>query len=226
MAYIDFTAGEVLTAAQMDTTFRQTVMRFADAATRDTALTTVLAEGMICYLDDTDEILKYNGAAWESISNPGDITAVTAGTALTGGGTSGAVTLDVDMATLAGTALTATGSTLDVDIAEVQKADFVTDATTARTLTSSDSGKTIRFTSSSATEVTVDGSTDFAVGARVDILADGTGELTVTASGATVAGAETSTTSGSFTVGAQYSAATLLCVATDEYRLIGNVAVV
>jgi len=93
-------------------------------------------------------------------------------------------------------------------------------------LTSSDSGKTIRFTSSSATEVTVDGSTDFAVGARVDILADGTGELTVTASGATVAGAETSTTSGSFTVGAQYSAATLLCVATDEYRLIGNVAVV
>ena len=210
MAYIDFTAGEVLTAAQMDTTFRQTVMRFADAATRDTALTTVLAEGMICYLDDTDEILKYNGAAWESISNPGDITAVTAGTALTGGGTSGAVTLNVDLDAVFANPL----------------ANFVTDSTTARTLTSSDSGKTIRFTSSSATEVTVDGSTDFAVGARVDIIADGTGELTVTASGATVAGAETSTTSGSFTVGAQYSAATLLCVATDEYRLIGNIGVV
>jgi len=210
MAYIDFTAGEVLTAAQMDTTFRQTVMRFADAATRDTALTTVLAEGMICYLDDTDEILKYNGAAWESISNPGDITAVTAGTALTGGGTSGAVTLNVDLDAVFANPL----------------ANFVTDATTARTLTSSDSGKTIRFTSSSATEVTVDGSTDFAVGARVDIIADGTGELTVTADGATVAGAETSTTSGSFTVGAQYSAATLLCVATDEYRLIGNIGVV
>ena len=204
MGFIDFTAGEVLTAAQMDTTFRQTVMRFADASTRDTALTTVLAEGMICYLDDTDEILKYNGASWESISNPGDITGVTAGTALTGGGTSGDVTLDVD-------------------IAEVQKADFVTDATTARTLTSSDSGKTIRFTSSSATEVTVDGSTDFAVGARVDIIADGAGELTVEADGATVAGAETSTTTGSFTIGGQYSAATLLCVATDEYRLIGNI---
>lgn len=105
-------------------------------------------------------------------------------------------------------------------------ASFVTDATTARTLTSSDMGKTILFTSGSATVVTVDASTDFTVGARVDIIADGAGELTVLASGATVAGAETSTTSGSFTVGTQYSAATLLCVATDEYRLIGNIGVV
>jgi len=112
------------------------------------------------------------------------------------------------------------------NIQAAQLADFVVDATTARTLTSADSGKTIRFTSASATTVTVDASTDFAVGARVDIIADGAGALTVTASGATVAGAETSTTSGSFTIGAQYSAATLLCVATDEYRLIGNIGVV
>jgi hypothetical protein len=105
-------------------------------------------------------------------------------------------------------------------------ASFVTDATTARTLTSSDMGKTIRFTSGSATVVTVDASTDFTVGARVDIIAEGSSELTVLASGATVAGAETSTTSGSFTIGLQYSAATLLCVATDSYLLIGNVAVV
>jgi len=210
MGFIDFTAGEVLIAAQMDETFRQTVMRFADASERDTALTGVLAEGMIAYLDDTDEILKYNGASWEGISNPGDITAVTAGTALTGGGTAGDVTLNVDLDAVFANPL----------------ANFVTDGTTARTLTSSDSGKTIRFTSSSATDVTVDGSTDFQVGARVDIIADGTGELTVTADGATVAAAETSTTTGSFTIGAQYSAATLLCVATDEYRLIGNIGVV
>lgn len=105
-------------------------------------------------------------------------------------------------------------------------ASFVTDATTARTLTSSDAGKTIRFTSASATVVTVNASTDFQVGARVDLIADGAGELTVAASGATVAGAATSTTTGSFTIGAQYSAATLLCVATDEYRLIGNIGVV
>ena len=105
-------------------------------------------------------------------------------------------------------------------------ATFITDATTARTLTSADAGKTIRFTSGSATVVTVNASTDLPVGTRVDIIADGVGALTVTASTATVAAAEVATTSGSFTIGAQYSAATLLCVATDEYRLIGNVAVV
>ena len=105
-------------------------------------------------------------------------------------------------------------------------ADFVTDATTARTLTSTDMGKTIRFTSASATVVTVDASTDFTVGARVDIIADGGSELTVLASGATIAAAETSTTTGSFTIGLQYSAVTLLCISADNYRLIGNVAVV
>jgi len=94
MAFIDFTNGEVLTADQMDTVMRQSVMRFADATARDTALSAVLAEGMMCYLDDTNEVLKYDGSSWGAIG--GDITAVTAGTALTGGGTSGDVTLNVD----------------------------------------------------------------------------------------------------------------------------------
>jgi hypothetical protein len=129
----------------------------------------------------------------------------------------------------------ASTATLQADITAIESdlatkapllATFVTDATTARTIATADSGKTIRFTSGSATVVTVNASTDLAIGARVDIIADGTGELTVAASSATIAAAETSTTSGSFTIGLQYSAATLLCVATDEYRLIGNVAVV
>tara|TARA_R110000796_G_scaffold251340_1_gene382478 strand:+ start:1288 stop:1824 length:537 start_codon:yes stop_codon:yes gene_type:complete len=113
-----------------------------------------------------------------------------------------------------------------VDTTASGLATLVVDATTARTLTSADSGKTIQFTSATAVTVTVDASTDIPVGGRVDIIADGAGAVTVTASVATVAGAATLTTSGSFTFGGQYSAATLLCVATDEYRLIGNVSVV
>ena len=202
-----FTAGEVLTAADVNGYLMdQTVMVFADATAR-TAAISAPSEGMVTYLSDTNALEYYDGSAFVGVSNPGDITAVTAGTALTGGGTTGDVTLNVDLAA-------------------VHTADFITDATTARTLTSTDAGKTILFTSGSATVVTVDASTDIPVGERVDIIADGAGELTVAASTATVAGAATSTTTGSFTIGGQYSAATLLCVATDTYRLIGNVSVV
>ena len=213
MPFKDFAAGDILTAADVDDfLMRQSIMTFADAAARDTALTDVLAEGMFCYLNDTKAFQYYDGSAWADVSNPGDITAVTAGTALTGGGTTGDVTLNVDLA--------ATTAAAGI-------ASFVTDATTARTLTTAaDEGKTLQFTSASATVLTVDASSDFTVGARVDIIADGAGALTVTADGATIKAAEVSTTTGSFTIGAQYSAATLLCVATDEYRLIGNITAV
>jgi len=120
-----------------------------------------------------------------------------------------------------------TSAEVDTKVAESKLASFLTDSTTARTLaTATDLGKTILFTNAGATTVTVDASTDLAVGARVDIIQDGAGVVTVTADGATIAGAAVSTTSGSFTIGTQYSAATLLCVATDEYRLIGNITAV
>ena len=120
-----------------------------------------------------------------------------------------------------------TSAEVDTKVAESKLASFLTDSTTARTLaTATDSGKTIQFTNGSATVLTVNASTDFTVGSRVDIIQDGAGVVTVTADGATIKAAEVSTTTGSFTIGTQYSAATLLCVATDEYRLIGNITAV
>ena len=66
--YRDWTAGDVPTADQFDTYIQhQTVMRFADAATRDTALSTVKAEGMCAFLLDTNTLTVYSGAAWSTI---------------------------------------------------------------------------------------------------------------------------------------------------------------
>ena len=96
LGYKDFTVGQVLTSAQVDGyLMQQTIMKFASASARNTALTGVLAEGMFSYLDDTNATEYYDGSAWVSISNPGDITAVTAGTGLSGGGTSGSVSLAI-----------------------------------------------------------------------------------------------------------------------------------
>ena len=70
-----FNTGDVLTAAQVNTyLMEQTVMVFADAAARTTALSGVVSEGMISYLKDTNAVAQQwaqvNGAeTWNSILN-------------------------------------------------------------------------------------------------------------------------------------------------------------
>jgi hypothetical protein len=48
-------------------------MVFASAAARTTALASVLAEGMVTYLKDTDVVEIYTGAAWVSLDDPNAI---------------------------------------------------------------------------------------------------------------------------------------------------------
>lgn len=65
-----FNTGDVLTAQQVNEYLQQqTVMVFANSTARTTALSGVLAEGMMSYLQDTNSVEVYNGSAWVGVSS-------------------------------------------------------------------------------------------------------------------------------------------------------------
>jgi hypothetical protein len=69
-----FSTGDVLSASDVNTyLMQQTVMSFANAAARTSALSSVLAEGLVSYLQDTNVVEIYTGAAWVSLDDPNAI---------------------------------------------------------------------------------------------------------------------------------------------------------
>ena len=110
-----FVSGDVLTAAQVNTYLNeQTVMVFATSAARTSALSAVLAEGMMSYLQDSNTVFFYDGAAWNALAS-GDITAITAGNGITvtsGTGPVPTVEIDTSVTVDKTTAQTLTNKTL------------------------------------------------------------------------------------------------------------------
>lgn len=97
LGFKTFNTGDVLTAADTNGYLMQGVWTFANAAARTSAVTSP-QEGNVSFLKDTNSLEIYDGAAWVSYGG-GDITGVTAGTGISGGGTSGDVTITNSMAT-------------------------------------------------------------------------------------------------------------------------------
>jgi hypothetical protein len=74
LGYIEFTTGDVLTAASANGYLAsQVVMVFADSAARTAAITSP-QEGMISYLKDTNATQYYSGSAWVSVGGSSPLT--------------------------------------------------------------------------------------------------------------------------------------------------------
>ena len=66
MPRLTFTAGEILTAANLNVVSDATVMTFADATARTTAIPSP-TEGMVTYLASTKNLQRWTGAAWVDV---------------------------------------------------------------------------------------------------------------------------------------------------------------
>jgi hypothetical protein len=98
LGFKTFTTGEVLTAADVNGYLMQGVLVFATEAARNSAITAP-QEGQFAFTKDTNSLWYYSGSAWVASGATGDIEGVTAGTGISGGGTSGTVTITNSMAT-------------------------------------------------------------------------------------------------------------------------------
>jgi hypothetical protein len=177
-------------------------MVFSGTAARSSAIGTPTA-GMVSYLTDTSTLQVY-GTAWADVSSPGDITEVTAGTGLTGGGVSGAVTLNVNYAGLNSPVATVTAAY--TAIAADNNELLIANGTAAYTITIPDV---------------------LSIGGRLDIVRNSSGTVTIAAgTGVTDwAGAGTAGTAVTFKMDQQYNAATVFKTGSGEYRVVGKITV-
>jgi hypothetical protein len=99
------------------------------------------------------------------------------------------------------------------------------ESTASATLTAADRYETLVVNSAGAVTLTVATTTAFQAGERIDILREGAGTVTISAgAGVTLAGA--GATAASFRVASRYDAVSVVCIASNSYRVIGNITAV
>lgn len=99
MSWRQWAQGEIVEAGDLqDLVQNQVIQSYETELQRDNTLGANVIEGMFCYVEETGNFQLYDGFDWITINvAAGTITEVAAGDGLTGGGTTGSVTLAADM---------------------------------------------------------------------------------------------------------------------------------
>jgi hypothetical protein len=206
LGFKTFNTGDVLTANDVNGYLMQGVLVFASAAARDAAITSP-QEGQFAYTKDNNSLWYYTGSAWAASGATGDIDGVTATSPITGGGTSGTVSIGLDYAAATKLTLNAqTGTTYTFVLADADLKLVTASNASAQTYT-----------------IPLNSSVAYATGTQINIIQIGAGQVTIQGTGG-VTVASNAATATAPKLRNQYAAATLIKVATDTWYVIGDIA--
>jgi hypothetical protein len=198
LGFKTFTTGEVLTAADVNGYLMQGILVFASEAARNSAITSP-QEGQFAYTKDNNSLWYYTGSAWVASGATGDIEGITTGTdsGLSGGVTSGTAVLRL-------------------------KLEFDAETGTTYTLLAGNLNQLVTLNNASAITLTVPPSV-FSAGDVINIAQIGAGQVTL-AQGAGVTINSTGATATAPKLRARYSAASIICTASNTFLVVGDIA--